>query len=184
MALAFRQVPDWTSPENQGANVAVADLDGDGVPDLIVLRVDHPVPGPNRGFYRVGRNLNSQGNITGAWGAWIEIPNWGSNTNQGAAIAVADFGAGGLGLVVFQIRNIVPGPNKGLFRIGRKLDKQGNVTGGWTDWQEVPNWISWRDQGAAIAAAPGSLPMPRFPRGPIGSKSIGFPGSIKALDSL
>jgi hypothetical protein len=152
MALAFRQVPDWTSPENQGANVAVADLDGDGVPDLIVLRVDHPVPGPNRGFYRVGRNLNSQGNITGAWGAWIEIPNWGSNTNQGAAIAVADFGAGGLGLVVFQIRNIVPGPNKGLFRIGRKLDKQGNVTGGWTDWQEVPNWISWRDQGAAIAA--------------------------------
>jgi len=41
MALTFNQVPGWISWENQGANVAAADLDKDGVPELVVLRVDH-----------------------------------------------------------------------------------------------------------------------------------------------
>ncbi len=57
MALTFNQVPDWTSWETQSANVAVADLDKDGMPDLIVLRVDHRSPGPNQGFYRVGAKV-------------------------------------------------------------------------------------------------------------------------------
>src|SRR6266481_1278647 len=151
MALNFFRVPDWTSSENQGANIAVADLDADGLPELIVLRVDHPTQGPNRGFYRVGRRLDALGNMTGGWGPWIEIPQWNSNENQGAGIAVADFGIDGLGLIVFQIEHRKPGPNIGLYRVGRKLDAQGNVTGGWSDWQQVPGWVSWRDQGLAIA---------------------------------
>ncbi len=153
MALNFKEIPDWTSFENQGANIATADLNKDGAPELIVLRVDHPTPGPNLGFYRVGRKLDAAGNVTGGWGPWVQIPDWGSNENQGAGIAVADFGGAGLGLVVFQVRHVVPGPNQGMFRVGRKLDSQGNVTGGWTDWQAVPGWISWRDQGAAITVA-------------------------------
>jgi hypothetical protein len=153
VALNFTPVPDWTSWENQGANVAVADLDQDGVPDLIVLRVDHPVPGPNRAFYRVGHKLSAQGSIDGGWGPWIEVPNWGSEENEGAGISVANFGAAGLGLVVFQVEHLVPGPNRGLFRVGRKLDARGHVTGGWTDWQQVPGWVSWRDQGAAVTVA-------------------------------
>ena len=52
MALKFAQVPDWMSFENAGANIAVADLDSDGVPELLVLRVDHPTAGMNAGFYR------------------------------------------------------------------------------------------------------------------------------------
>jgi hypothetical protein len=151
MALNFLQVPDWTSFENQGANIAVADLDNDGIPELIVLRVDHTTP-QNRGFYRVGSRLDAQGNVTG-WGPWIQVPDWTSVENQGAGIAVANFGNAGLGLIVFQVEHRVPGPNIGRYRIGRKLDAQGNVTGGWSNWQVVPDWISWRDQGAAIAVA-------------------------------
>ena len=153
MALTFFQIPDWTSWENQGANIAAADLDHDGLPELIVLRVDHPTSGPNRGLYRVGRRVDAQGNITGGWGPWIEIPQWNTGENHGAGIAVADFGTDGLGLIVFQIEHRDPGPNRGLYRIGRTLDAQGTVTGGWSNWQEVPGWDSWRDQGAAIAVA-------------------------------
>ena len=65
MALGFKQVSDWISWENEGANVAVADLDNDDLLELIVLRVDHPTPGPNRGFYRVGQGLDANGNIPG-----------------------------------------------------------------------------------------------------------------------
>jgi hypothetical protein len=153
MALAFKQVPDWISWENQGGGVAVGDLDRDGTPDLIILRVDHPAAASNHGFYRVGKKLDARGVVAGGWGPWIEIPDWGPDDDQGAGIAIADFGAAGLGLVVLRVQHIVPGPNKGLFRVGRALDANGLVIGGWTDWQEIPNWISWRDQGASIAVA-------------------------------
>jgi FG-GAP repeat len=113
--------------------------------------VDHPANGNNVGFYRVGKKLNAQGIVTGGWGPWVQVPNWMSNQNQGAGIAVANFGAGELALVVFQIQHLVPGPNKGLFSIGHNVDANGNITGGWTNWTQVPNWISWSDQGAAIA---------------------------------
>jgi hypothetical protein len=39
--------------------VAVVDLDGDGRPELLVLRVDHPTPGPNAAFDRVARALKT-----------------------------------------------------------------------------------------------------------------------------
>src|SRR4051794_13854578 len=122
MVLSFAAVPDWSSWDNQGANVAVASLANDGTRDLIVLRVDHPLPGPNRAFYRVGHELTENGAVTGGWGDWLEIPEWGSFSNEGAGIAVADFGVAGLGLIVFQVETAVPGPNRGLFRVGRKLD--------------------------------------------------------------
>ena len=153
MAAPFRSVPDWISTENQGANVAVADLDGDGVPEIVVLRVDHAPGAANRGFYRVGRQLGADGNVAGGWGPWIEIPDWGSQQNQGAGIAVADFGADGLGLVVLQVRHHATGANEGLFRVGKRVNGGGDVTGGWAPWRQVPNWISWNDQGAAIAVA-------------------------------
>lgn len=40
MSAGFRAIPDWFSPENKGALVAVGDVTGNGTPDLIVLAVD------------------------------------------------------------------------------------------------------------------------------------------------
>ncbi len=40
-----------------------------------------------------------------------------------------------------------PEINQGLFKIGKKLDANSNVTGGWSDWVPVPDWFSWENQG-------------------------------------
>jgi hypothetical protein len=132
--------------------VVVADLDGDGRPELIVFMIDNPA-GQNQGYYRVGRKLDADGIVTGGWGDWTPIPDWFPFENQHGGVAVADLdGDGRPELIVFMIDNPV-GKNQGFFRVGRKLDAGGVVTGGWSDWQQVPDWFSFENQAGSIAVA-------------------------------
>jgi hypothetical protein len=152
MANTFVNVPNWFSFENQGANVAVTDLNNDGQKDVVVLMVDNP-PGQNQGFYRVGKGLDAAGQVMGGWGEWNAIPGWFSFENQGAGVAIADLNQDGkLDLIVLMVDS-PQGKNQGFYKIGRSLDANGTVTGGWTDWVAVPDWFSWENQGVGIAIA-------------------------------
>jgi hypothetical protein len=144
------EVPDWFSFENQGAGAAVIDLDKDGHQDLIVFMIDNP-PGQNQGYYRVGKRLDADGNVTGGWGPWIAIPDWFSFENQHGSIAVADLDQDGNPELIVMMVDNPAAQNRGLYRIGRRLDADGNVTGGWTGWIDVPDWFSWENQGASVA---------------------------------
>jgi hypothetical protein len=88
--------------------------------------------------------------VTGGWSPWRDVPDWGFWENAGAGIEVADLGDGGVDLVVFAVDDPV-GQNRGLYRIGHGLDGDGVVTAGWSDWQEVPDWFSWENQGGGVA---------------------------------
>ena len=65
------------------------------------------------------------------------IPDWFSIENQGGGVAIADIsGTGHQDLIVFMIDNPL-GQNRGLFRVGRKLDAANNVTDGYTPWIDI-----------------------------------------------
>ena len=101
----------------------MADLNGDGTQDLVVFMIDNP-PGQNRGVYQVGRSLDANGNVTGGWTGWTDVPNWFSWENQGGGIALADLNGNGThDLVVFMIDN-PPGQNRGVYQVGRSLDQR------------------------------------------------------------
>jgi hypothetical protein len=152
MPANYLQIPDWFSAENQGANIAVAALSNSGAQDLIVLMVDSPA-GQNRGLFRIGRNLDSNGNVTGGWTPWIDVPDWFSWENQGTGIAVGDLtGAGTHDLVVYMIDNPV-GQNQGYYRVGKALDPNGNVNGGWGPWIPIPDWFPWENHHGAVTLA-------------------------------
>ena len=130
-ANEFLPIPDWFSWENQGTDIAVASLANNGDLDLFVFIIDNP-GGQNRGAYRVGKTLSADGAVTGGWTPWLDVPDWFSAENQGAGIAVADLDQDGQqDIVIFMVDN-TPAQNRGMFRVGRKLDAVGNVTGGWT----------------------------------------------------
>ncbi|CAM2867951.1 galactose oxidase-like domain-containing protein [Skermania piniformis] len=143
---AWRPIPDWFGWENQGAGIALADLDGSGQPDLIVFVVDNP-PQQNQGYYRIGRNLRADGSVA-SWTPWIAVPDWYGWENQGADIAVTRLD-GEPTLVLLTVDN-PGGQNTGQFRLGKGLRVDGSVRA-WTPWVGVPDWWGWDNQGAGIA---------------------------------
>ncbi|MGH3797227.1 MAG: galactose oxidase-like domain-containing protein [Pseudonocardiaceae bacterium] len=152
MITPFAAVPDWPFFENQGAGIAIADIDGNGQFDVVVFVVDNPV-GQNVGYFRVGRGLGADGAVDGGWSPWQKVPDWPFFENQGAGIAIADVsGDGHPDLVVLAVDNPV-GQNVGYYRVGFGLGADGTIGGGWSPWQQVPDWFSWENQGADIAVA-------------------------------
>ena len=151
----------WTQPiampgrlgnSTQGAGIAVTDLSGNGKPDLIVFFIDNP-EGENKGYYRIGRDLDANGKVTGGWSEFIRVPGWFGSETQGAGIAIEDVsGNGRPDLIVFHLDN-PPGGNTGYYRIGRDLDQAGNVTGGWNEIKSLPGFFGHESQGAGITTA-------------------------------
>jgi hypothetical protein len=79
---------DWFSWFNQGAGLAVNDLDGDGRPEIIIFQIDHP-PGQNVGYFRVGWRLDPGGIAVGGWGPWVRFNGWDAAQDQGGGFAMA-----------------------------------------------------------------------------------------------
>lgn len=147
----LKPIPGPFGIENQGGAIAVADLNGDGRPELIVFHIKNPA-GLNQCYYRIGWNLNAAGDVTGGWSQDILIPAVLGNENGGGSIAVTDLdGDGRPELIVFYIRDHQPGQNTGHYQIGWKLDRTGLVTGGWSPVQQIPGQFGERSQAAGIA---------------------------------
>jgi len=145
-------IPGWFGSENQGAGVAVADIDHNGRPDLAIFHIDNP-SGENRGYYRIGWDLDTTGKITHGYSSVTQVPGWFGSENQGGDIALADMNDdGAMDLLVSHIDN-PQGENRGYYRIGWGLDASGNIQGGWTSPQAIPGWFGSENQGCGIGVA-------------------------------
>ena len=59
------EIPGWFGGKNQGGGIALGDINGNGILDLMAFNVDHP-SGGNHGWYRIGLDMNPDGTISGS----------------------------------------------------------------------------------------------------------------------
>ena len=118
----WQTVPDWPFWESQGADCAVADVDGDGALELVLLVADNPV-GQNRGLYRTSA-LAPDGTASG-WSPWTSVPDWFGWENAGAGVAVGDLDGDGVPELLVLVVDSAVGENDAYYSVGWRLDGRG-----------------------------------------------------------
>ncbi|MFJ8579360.1 DUF3892 domain-containing protein [Micromonospora sp. NPDC093277] len=142
--------PGWTGWENQGLGIAVADINGNGRPDIIVLWVDNPA-GANTICYQIGWNLNPNGQPTDGWSDVFRLPAQVAPEVQGADLAIADLDGDGRPELILAYVTAGATPTM-YYRVGWRLDGTGQVTQGWSE--SVPvQWKAGPVQGVGVAVA-------------------------------
>ena len=106
-----------------------------------------------RGFYRVGRDFDSDKLEPNSWGEPLPVPGDFGSEQYCTGIALTDLdGNGRPDLIVFYIEH-QEGENRGYYRIGKCLGSDGVVTGGWGKPLQVPGSLGRQNHGASIAIA-------------------------------
>jgi hypothetical protein len=131
-----------------GGGAAVADIDGNGEAELVLMYVDAP-SGADQFRYMIGWNLDTEGNPT-HWSGLVHGPSPGSLTaGGGAAISNID-GNGRPDLLLMAIDN-PDGANQFRYTIGWNLDTNGNPES-WSDIVHGPSPGSLTAGGGADIA--------------------------------
>ena len=111
--------------EGEGAGIAIADIDGNGILDMVVMAYDAPA-GANNFRYRIGWNLSTNGS-TNNWSNTVEIGGVGDE-GDGAGVALGDInGNGTLDMVLMA----TDGKNF-RYRVGWDLAANG-TTANWSN---------------------------------------------------
>ncbi|SBT44223.1 FG-GAP-like repeat-containing protein [Micromonospora narathiwatensis] len=148
------ELPDPVGADVAGIDVALADLDGDGRPELIVAyAADRPGRADNRVFYRIGWRLDDDGRATNGWTDSLPTPMQ-LDRFTGVGIDVVDMTGDHVpDLLVFATGTVGATP-VARYLTGRGVNRRGRVVGGWTAPRAVPDETATaRADGAGIAVA-------------------------------
>lgn len=134
--------------EGQGAGAAVADFDGNGRPDLVLMAYDNP--GGANGFrYKIGWNLDAQG-AAANWTDHAQVAGVGWE-GQGAAVVIGQIDANPRPDMIFIAYDNPSGANTFRYRVGFNVNNAGNAT--WAaNFVDVAG-VGWEGQGLGAALA-------------------------------
>jgi hypothetical protein len=142
-----------------GGGTAIADIDGNGKPDLVLMGVDSSGGrGGNRFYYKLGLNLNSDGTTSDWSHAKWAPPILGASSSGGGA-AIADIDGNGKPDLLFMVVDNPGGQNNFRYVIGWNLDASGDPVA-WSPLKyapaSLPIGVDSAGGGAAIADIDGN----------------------------
>jgi hypothetical protein len=136
----------WWGAITKGADIALADIDNNGRPDIITFWIDNTQPN-NIGCYRIGWNMGVNGTVAN----WTDVYSpgntscWWGSANYAAGVAVTNIDTDtSPDMVVFWIGQYSPSSceNSGFYRIAWNLNTQGIPTH-WSDSIRIGNMSTW-----------------------------------------
>jgi hypothetical protein len=144
---SFRTVPGvgW---EGQGAAMAIANLDGNSRPELILMAYDNP-SGDNTFRYKIGWNLNSQG-VAANWDSSFRTVSGVGWEGQGSGAAITNLDSDPKPDLILMAYDNPSGDNTFRYRVGRNLNSQG-VAASWESSFTTVSGVGWEGQGAGLA---------------------------------
>lgn len=146
---APRRAHDPLGAPAEGADIALADIDGDGRAELVFVYTAN-----GRVRYRIGWRLSDDGVVTGGWSDTVTLP-YAFTSFGDVAVDVADVSQDlRPDLVVFLSGTDAAGRPFAGYGIGRTLNRRGVVLGGWSGLVPVPQdrEAGW-GHGAGIVVA-------------------------------
>ncbi len=121
--------PDWFGDETQGTDVAIRDIDRNGLVDVVMLWVDNP-GGANTIYYKVGWNIDSNGGVCPTcWSSQKAVGGTDGvgDSTSGAGVALSDLDSNGiLDMIVFWI-DAPSGSDVMYYRIGWNINTSGDI---------------------------------------------------------
>ncbi|SDS73717.1 DUF3892 domain-containing protein [Actinopolymorpha singaporensis] len=142
----------------ENGTATLADLDGDGRQELVVVYVSG-APADRRLYLRIGWRINpDSGAAEGGWSESVEVP-WETRTAAtappvvGMGVSVDDLNGDLRPELTVLLLEQVGGAVRASYRIGWQLNARGKVTGGWSPIKQIPGSFGASVAGAGIAVA-------------------------------
>ncbi|MBU1877762.1 MAG: hypothetical protein KJ734_02315, partial [Chloroflexi bacterium] len=146
-----KTIPGWVGGSTQGAGLDTCDLNGNGRPELFFGWIDNPTD-VNHGYYRVGWDLDANGDSSNWWASPQHIEGAFGPADQGLGLTLADMDTDGHPeLIAAWVRHQETG-NEWAYAIGEELDGNAYV-GSWVPGHPVAGWVGGSTDFAALAAA-------------------------------
>jgi hypothetical protein len=132
-----------------GGGADIADIDRNGVPDLLIMSVDDPVES-NAFWYYIGWNMGTNGQVS-SWSNKIQLDGLGWD-NAGGGLALGDLDGNGITEMVLTAIDNPGGANRFWYKVGRNLDQTGIATS-WTSMLSTPFYVGDFSGGGGAALA-------------------------------
>lgn len=132
--------------EGAGAAAVIGQIDNNPRPDLIFIAYDNPA-GPNSFRYRVGFNVNAQGNAT--WAAGFQTVGGVGNEGQGLGAFLGRIDGNPRPDLVLMAYDAPAGPNSFRYRTGLNVTTAGAAT--WNPGIQTIPGVGNEGQGAGLA---------------------------------
>lgn len=125
------RLPDPLHPHARGADLTLADLDGDGRPELVfAYGVSGPDRDRNRVYYRIGWGLGADGQAARGWTDSVPTP-WTFSAIDGVGVDVVAMGAEQTPHLVVLADGQDGAARVSRYGVGRGVNRRGQVAGGW-----------------------------------------------------
>lgn len=134
----LKKVGSFNSSNVQCSAVALGNVRSAGSKDIIFAHV-YTERDRNVVQYTIGYEMDQNGNVTGGWSEPRNVYGWYGKETTGVSVSLYDIDGNGKPELILSHVDNSSSVRSGFYRIGRDLNEDGIIEGGWTDDVQLPD---------------------------------------------